>query len=199
VAADDARTDVTRVLDALERGEPQSARDLIPPVYAELRRLAQKRLAQEAPGQTLDATGLVHEAYLRLVADGAARPWANRRHFFGAAAEAMRRILIENARRRRTLKRGGNLERADLDPADLAASESDENLLALDEALDRLATRDPVKAELVQLRYFSGLTVAEAAQALDISTTTADRYWTFARAWLRREITGGHGASGNLL
>jgi RNA polymerase sigma factor (TIGR02999 family) len=160
-------------------------------VYDELRRLAAQRLSREAPGHTLQATALVHEAYLRLVGRDPDRPWDGRNHFFGAAAEAMRRILVESARRRHRVKRGGNRARVDLDAADPAAPEIDQDLLALDEALEHLAAKDPVKAELVQLRVFAGLTVAQAAEVLGLSTATADRYWAYARAWLRVEIAGG--------
>jgi RNA polymerase sigma factor (TIGR02999 family) len=184
-------SEVTLLLAAIEQGDPHAANQLLPLVYEELRRLAGQRLAQEKPGQTLQPTALVHEAYLRLVgADPEAR-WDSRGHFFAAAAEAMRRILVENARRKRTLKRGGDRARQDIDEAQLIAPEPQEDLLALDEALTKLAARDPVKAELVQLRYFGGLTIEEAARALGISTTTAERYWTYARAWLHREIGGG--------
>jgi RNA polymerase sigma factor (TIGR02999 family) len=189
-------SDVTRILDAIERGDPHAADQLLPLVYDELRRLAAHRLAREAPGQTLTATGLVHEAYLRLVSSAKSPAekqevhWACRGHFFAAAAEAMRRILVENARRKRSRKHGGGVVRHDLDEAILATPEPPEDLLALDEALDKLAVRDKVKADLVKLRYFAGLTIEQAAKALAISTTTADRYWAYARAWLHQEITG---------
>jgi RNA polymerase sigma factor (TIGR02999 family) len=180
-------------------GEPRPARELLPLVYDELRRLAAQRLAKEVPGQTLQATALVHEAYLRLVGVDPDRPWDGRGHFFAAAAEAMRRILVENARRRHRLKRGGDRERVDLGAAEPAAPETDDDLLALDEALERLALKDKTKAELVQLRVFAGLTLAQAAEVLGLSTSTADRYWAYARAWLRIEIAGrdatGPGAS----
>jgi len=169
---------------------PRPARELLPLVYDELRRLAAQRMAKEAPGQTLQATALVHEAYLRLVGVDPDRPWDGRGHFFAAAAEAMRRILVENARRRHRLKRGGDRGRIDLDAAQPAAPETDDDLLALDEALENLAAKDPVKAQLVQLRVFAGLTLAEAAEILGLSTSTADRYWAYARAWLRVEIAG---------
>src|ERR1700733_8911059 len=168
-------------------GEPKPARELLPLVYDELRRLAAQRLAREAPGQTLQATALVHEAYLRLIGADPDRPWDGRGHFFAAAAEAMRRILVENARRRHRVKRGGNRNRVDLDKAQPTTPETDDDLLALDEALERLAKKDPIKAQLVQLRVFAGLTVVQAAEILGLSTTTADRYWAFARAWLRVE------------
>ena len=176
--------------DGSVNGEPRPARELLPLVYDELRRLAAQRLAREVPGQTLQATALVHEAYLRLVGSDPDRPWDGRGHFFAAAAEAMRRILVENARRRHRVKRGGNRARVDLDKAQPTAPETDDDLLALDEALERLAKKDPIKAELVQLRVFAGLTVVQAAEILGLSTTTADRYWAFARAWLRVEIAG---------
>jgi RNA polymerase sigma factor (TIGR02999 family) len=182
-------TDVTRILSAIEKGDAHAADRLLPLVYDELRRLAAQKLAQEKPGQTLQATALVHEAYLRLVADQA-RGWDSRGHFFAAAAEAMRRILVENARRKRSTKHGGGLVRHDMDEALLAAPEPREDLLALDEALTRLAATDRVKAELVKLRYFTGLTLDEAATVLGISPATADRYWAYARAWLHREIAG---------
>jgi RNA polymerase sigma factor (TIGR02999 family) len=181
--------DVTRILSALEQGDPQAAGQLLPLVYDELRRLAGQWLAREAPGQTLQATALVHEAYLRLVGGDPGRCWDGRGHFFAAAAEAMRRILVEAARRRRSQKRGGGRDRLGIDPADLAAPEPDAALLALDEALDRLAARDPQKAELVKLRYFAGLTIPQAAEVLGTSTASLSRQWTFARAWLRREVS----------
>jgi len=181
-------TDVTRLLEAAKRGDPQAAADLLPLVYDELRELAAARLAQEKPGQTLDATALVHEAYLRLVGD---QQFAGRGHFFAAAAEAIRRILVEQARRRQSIKRGGRKQREDRDPDRLAAPAPDDELLALHEALDRLAERHPEKAELVKLRYFAGLTADQAAAALAMSPSTADRHWAYARAWLRRAMTEG--------
>jgi len=184
--------DVTRVLEAIARGEDRAADELLPLVYHELRKVAGQMMAQEKPGQTLDATGLVHEAYLRLVVEHgddrqADQRWQGRRHFFGAAAEAMRRILVENARKKHSLKRGGDRVRRELD--DVAAPAAAEDLLALDEALERLAAKDEVKAELVKLRYFAGLTTEQAAELLDISPATAYRFWAFARAWLHREIS----------
>lgn len=183
--------DVTRILSAIEQGDPQAAEQLLPLVYDELRRLAAQKLSLEKPGQTLEATGLVHEAYVRLVGVDKERRWDNRGHFFAAAAEAMRRILVENARRKRSGKHGGGMIRQDLDELQLAAPELGADLLALDEALNRLADKDPIKADLVKLRHFAGLTVDQAAQALGISPATADRYWAYARAWLHAEITGG--------
>lgn len=181
---------VTRILSAIEQGDPSAAGQLLPLIYNELRTLAARKLAREEPGQTLQATALVHEAYLRLVGDGVARGWGGRGHFFAAAATAMRRILIERARRKRRQVHGGELRRRDLHPGIVAANDPDEDLLALDEALTRLAERDPVKARLVDLRYFAGLTSEEAARILGISDSTADRYWVYARAWLRRDMEG---------
>jgi RNA polymerase sigma factor (TIGR02999 family) len=181
-------TEVTRILFAIEQGDPSAAEQLLPLVYEELRRLAAERMAHERPGHTLEATALVHEAYLRLVGDGLERHWNSRGHFFAAAAEAMRRILIDNARRKQALKRGGQGQRVELDAVDPTDGPADERLLALEEALTRLAARDPVKSELVKLRYFAGLTTQEAAGVLGISTATADRYWAYARAWLQNEI-----------
>jgi RNA polymerase sigma factor (TIGR02999 family) len=183
-------SDVTPILDALGRGEPQAAGELLPLVYDELRRLAARRLAGEAPGQTLDATALVHEAYLRLVGGDPGRPWQGRAHFFAAAAESMRRILVENARRKRRLRHGGGLARAGVEPDEIAAPEGRplDELLAVDAALDRLAAADPAAAELVKLRYFAGFSIARSAEILGVSPRTADRLWTYARAWLRREI-----------
>jgi RNA polymerase sigma factor (TIGR02999 family) len=186
-------TDVTRILAALEQGDPQAASQLLPLVYDELRRLAAKKLAGEKPGQTLQATALVHEAYLRLVGAGHEQHWDSRGHFFAAAAEAMRRILVEAARHKRTLKQGGGRVREEFDEVLLAAPEPVEDLLALDEALEKLGARDPIKAELVKLRYFAGLTIEEAAAALNISSATAKRSWTYARTWLYQEITGDRG------
>jgi RNA polymerase sigma factor (TIGR02999 family) len=183
-------SDVTPTVDVQGRGEPQAAGDLLPLVYDELRRLAARRLAGEAPGQTLDATALVHEAYLRLVGGDPGRPWQGRAHFFAAAAEAMRRILVENARRKRRLRHGGGLARAEVEPDAIAAPEGrpPDELLAVDAALDRLAAADPTAAELVKLRYFAGFSIPQAAEVLGVSPRTADRLWTYARAWLRREI-----------
>jgi RNA polymerase sigma factor (TIGR02999 family) len=182
-------TDVTRILSAVEQGDPHAAEKLLPLVYDELRKLAAQKLAQEKPGQTLQATALVHEAYLRLVGPTGQQKWDHRGHFFAAAAEAMRRILVENARRKHTQKHGGNLVRRTLEDVPLVAPELGEHLLALDEALEKLAKEDPVKAELVKLRHFAGLTIGQAAEALNISSATAYRYWAYARAWLHAEIT----------
>jgi RNA polymerase sigma factor (TIGR02999 family) len=182
--------DVTRILSAIERGEAQAAEQLLPAVYDELRKLASRRLAEEKPGQTLQATALVHEAYLRLVGGGAAQGWSGRGHFFAAAATAMRRILIERARRKRRQVHGGEHRRRELRPDIVAAAGPEEDLLALDAALARLAERDPLKAKLVELRYFAGLTGEETAAVLGISARTVDRHWVYARAWLRRELDG---------
>ncbi len=187
-------SDVTRLLNAASAGDPRAAAELLPLVYAELRRLAAQRLAREAPVLTIDATALVHEAYLRLVEgerQGSSPPdWDGRGHFFAAAAEAMRRILVENARRKHRLKRGGGLARQEFDEDQLTAPEPREDLLALDEALTRLEATDATAARLVQLRYFAGLTLPEAAQVLGVSPRTADRLWAYARAWLHREVSG---------
>ena len=182
-------TEVTQILAAIEQGDPHAAEQLLPLVYSELRRLAARKLSQEAPGQTLQATGLVHEAYLRLVDVEKAQHWNSRGHFFAAAAEAMRRILVEQARRKRRLKRGGDKERVDLEEVEIAFVGPADDIVALDDALARLAQKHPEKAELVKLRYFAGLTVNEAAEVLGISTSTADRHWTYARAWLFRELS----------
>jgi RNA polymerase sigma factor (TIGR02999 family) len=180
-------SDVTRILSAIEQGDPHAAGQLLPLVYDELRRLAAAQMAREKPGQTLDATALVHEAYLRLLGD---QHFDNRRHFFAAAAEAMRRILVESARRKNRQKRGGGQKRIDLEDLDVAAPEGDERLLALDEALKRLAAVEPQKAELVKLRSFAGLSLDAAANLLGVSPSTADRWWAYARAWLRVELEG---------
>lgn len=181
-------SDVTRLLEAAAAGDPQAAAGLLPLVYDELRRLAARKLAGEKPGQTLQPTDLVHEAYLRLVGPGPPRAYKDRGHFLAAAAQAMRRLLVDAARRKLTAKRGGDGRRLPLEG--LAAPAPDEELLALDEALGRLAAADPLKARLVELRYFAGLTGEEAAEALGISPTTADRHWAFARAWLQNEVRG---------
>ena len=181
-------TDVTQILSQIESGDPGAAEQLLPLVYQELRRLAAAKLAREKPGQTLQATALVHEAYLRLVNVEKAQEWNSRGHFFSAAAEAMRRILVERARRKMSQKRGGHQNRVELDDREIAACVPDEKLLALDEALAKFAEQDPQKASLVDLRCFAGLTNREAAAALGISITTADRHWAYARAWLQREM-----------
>lgn len=180
--------DVTHILSAIEQGDPHAAAELLPLVYDELKKLAAQRMAQEKPGQTLQPTVLVHEAYVRLVDVGQPQPWNGRGHFFAAAAEAMRRILIENARRKQSERRGGGRRRLDLDAVDPGTKPRDEELLALDEALARLEKRWPEKAMLVKLRYFAGMTIPKAAQAMDISHATAERYWTFARAWLHAQL-----------
>jgi RNA polymerase sigma factor (TIGR02999 family) len=177
--------EVTRILDAIGQGDGGAAAQLLPLVYDELRRLAAAQMAREKPGQTLNATALVHEAYLRLAGD---QQFDNRRHFFAAAAEAMRRILVENARRKRSLKRGGDRQRLDFNLEQPVAVERIAPLLALDEALDRLEARDAEKAQLVKLRYFAGMTIEQAAETLGISVTTANRWWSYARAWLHEEI-----------
>src|ERR1043165_337893 len=179
--------DVTQILNAIEQGDPLASAQLLPLVYDELRRLAAQKLAHEKPGQTLSATALVHEAYLRLV--GSDQVWHGRVHFFAAAAEAMRRILVENARRKRSQKHGGGLVRHDVETIPLAAPEPAQDLIALDEALTKFAAVHKLKADLVQLRYFAGLTLEQAATLLGISPATADRYWAYARAWLHQEIT----------
>jgi RNA polymerase sigma factor (TIGR02999 family) len=186
-------TEVTQLLSAMDRGDPQAAAELLPLVYDELRRLAAARLAGEQSGNTLQPTALVHEAYLRLVGSPDGDQWDHRGHFFAAAAEAMRRILIDDARRKATARHGGTMQRQALDPDAAATSEPREDLLALDEALDRLEAEDPLKAKLVKLRYFAGLSLAEAAAALDLSERTAGRHWAYARAWLRRAVEGSHG------
>jgi RNA polymerase sigma factor (TIGR02999 family) len=181
-------TDVTRILSAIEEGDPVAADQLLPLVYDELRKLAAQRLAREAPGQTLQATALVHEAFLRLT-DGDQTRWDGRGHFFAAAAEAMRRILVERARSKRCRKHGGAMRRIDLDGVVLIEeSPPSDDLIALDESLTRLAATEPVKADLVKLRYFAGLTIPEAAKMLGISTATAERYWAYARTWLYCEL-----------
>jgi RNA polymerase sigma factor (TIGR02999 family) len=180
--------DVTQILAEIRDGDPAAPDRLLQLLYDELRKLAAAKLANEKPGQTLQATALVHEAYIRLVDVENTPSWESRRHFFAAAAESMRRILIDNARRKQAQKRGGDWQRKELDA--IAAPEPDEDLLALDNALTKLAEKDPMKAKLVELRYFAGLTGDEAAEALNISSTTADRYWAYARTWLQAEIRG---------
>jgi RNA polymerase sigma factor (TIGR02999 family) len=184
-------SEVTRLLNAIEQGEPHSAEQLLPLIYDELRKLAAEKMAQERPGQTLQATALVHEAYVRLVDVAAAQHWNSRGHFFAAAAEAMRRILVENARRKQSLKHGGAFQRVDLDDVVSLSQDPADDLLTLSDALDQLAREDPKKADLVKLRYFGGLSVQEAADALGISRATADRYWAYAKVWLYCAISGG--------
>ncbi|MCU0914181.1 MAG: sigma-70 family RNA polymerase sigma factor [Planctomycetes bacterium] len=183
-------SDVTRILNAIERGEARATDELLPLVYEELRLLAAQRLSHEPPGQTLQATALVHEAYLRLLGDQA-HHWQGRAHFFGAAAEAMRRILVENARRKGRLKRGARCRRIDLETVSLAFETPPEDLLALEEAFTRLVQEDPEAADVIKLSYFGGLTLEETAEVLGISRRTAQRYWAFARAWLHAEMTKG--------
>jgi len=182
-------SDVTRILNAIERGEPRATDELLPLVYEELRLLAAQKLSHEPPGQTLQATALVHEAYLRLIGNEPSN-WNSRGHFFGAAAQAMRRILVENARRKRGIKRGGGLRRVELAEATVPGSEQRDadDVVLLDEALVKLAERDKLKADLVTLRYFAGLTIEQTAQVLHISHATAERHWDYARSWLYAEI-----------
>ncbi len=183
-------SEVTRILEAIEHGDVRAVDELLPIVYQELRRLAAQRLSHESPGQTLQPTALVHEAYIRLIGVENYN-WDSRAHFFSAAAEAMRRILIDRARHKQRLKHGGGRQRFDLDEANLASEATATNLIALDEALTKLTNEDGVKADLVKLRYFAGLTVEQAGEILGISRATADRYWAYARAWLYHEITKG--------
>jgi RNA polymerase sigma factor (TIGR02999 family) len=183
--------DVTRILSAIDQGDLQAAEQLLPLVYDELRKLAARRLAHEAPGQTLQATALVHEAYLRLIDNEPAQPWNSRGHFFAAAAEAMRRILVERARHKRSRKAGGGRRRQELPDIEAAEGGPQLDLLALHEALTKLESQDKRKAELVKLRFFAGLSIADAAQVLGISTSTADNDWAYARSWLRLEMEGG--------
>jgi RNA polymerase sigma factor (TIGR02999 family) len=183
-------SEVTHILSAIEGGDPHAAEQLLPLVYDELRKLAAQKLAQEKPGQTLEATGLVHEAYMRLVGGDKAQHWTGQGHFYAAAAEAMRHILVDRARRKRSRKRGGDRARVELDEVHPAAIEDSEEVLAVDEALDGLERANAQAAELVKLRYFAGLSVLEAAEVLKISPRSADRLWAYARAWLRRAIGG---------
>ena len=183
-----AMSEVTRILSAIEHGDPRAAAKLLALVYGELRRLATQRLAREDPGQSLQSSDLVHEAYLRLVGEGDQKKWDSRAHFFAAAAEAMRRILVEKARRKKRVKHGGARLRLDLDAVGFLAKEPSEDIEALDEALTKLAAEDPDKAELVKLRFFAGLTMPEIAQVLKISLATAERHWTYARTWLYAEL-----------
>jgi RNA polymerase sigma factor (TIGR02999 family) len=182
-------SDASQILEAVERGDPQAASQLLPLVYDELRRLAAHKVATERPGLTLDATGLVHEAYLRLIGGEAQQSWKGRGHFFAAAAEAMRRILIESARRKGRIRHGGGKQRLAFDDAHIGAEAPDEQLLALDEALDRLAAEEPEVAEVVKLRYFVGMTIEQTAEILGISVRTANRHWAYARAWLYAQLT----------
>ena len=183
-------SDVTRILNAIEAGDERAVDKLILTVYQELRHLAAKKLQGEAPGQTLQPTALVHEAYLRLLGDQD-QTWKSRTHFFSAAAEAMRRILVDNARRKKSLKRGEKHQRVNLEDADLAIKGPSEDIVALDEALSKLAASDKMKADLIKLRYFAGLTIEQAAEALDLSLSTAKRHWRYAKAWLYNQITNG--------
>jgi RNA polymerase sigma factor (TIGR02999 family) len=188
-------SDVTRILSALEHGDPHAAEELLPLVYDELRKLAAQRMAQEKPGQTLQATALVHEAYVRLVDVEKAQHWKSRGHFFAAAAEAMRQILVQNARRRSRVKHGGGRTRIDVDNLEIAAPERSDDLLALDEALTELAAADPQAAELVKLRYFAGCTIPQAAEVLGVSPRSADFLWAYARTWLFQKLQGEGAAS----
>jgi RNA polymerase sigma factor (TIGR02999 family) len=188
--------DVTRILADIERGDPRAADQLLPLVYDELRRLAAQKMAQENPGQTLQPTALVHEAYMRLVDREKAQDWNNRGHFFGAAAEAMRRILIEAARSRNRQKRGGDFQRVDLEDVSQVTSLPPEELIDLNDAIDALAAHDPIAADLVKLRFFAGLTIDEAAESLGVSRTTGYGHWTYARAWLFSRLHGQTDSSG---
>ena len=181
-------SDVTRILSQIEQGDPNAAEQLLPLVYEELRKLAAAKLGTEKPGQTLQATALVHEAYLRLVDHEQAQHWDSRGHFYCSAAEAMRRILVDNARRKNSLKRGGNHDRIELDESCLVSTQPTEDLLAVDEALARLEAEDPVRAQIVKLRFYAGMTIPEAAKILGVSRATAERYWTFAKTWLYCEL-----------
>jgi RNA polymerase sigma factor (TIGR02999 family) len=187
-SAGNVMSDVTRILSAIEQGDQQASEQLLPLVYEELRRLAAQRLAQEKPGQTLQATALVHEAYLRLVDVPEPQVWSGRGHFFAAAAEAMRRILVEQARRKKRVRHGGDFQRIGLDQLQLSDAADDDELLALNDALDRLAVEEPAAAAVVKLRYFAGLTIEEAATALGVSIRTANRDWAYAKAWLHQQL-----------
>ena len=189
-------SEVTRILSVIEQGDSRAAEQLLPLVYGELRELAARKLGNEKPGQTLQATALVHEAYLRLVDVEKAQAWNSRRHFFAAAAEAMRRILVENARRKLRIKHGGDCDRVDIELGTLPTRMTSDELVALDEALNQLMQEDPVRAQLVTMRYFGGMTIEQAATVLDISRVTAHRYWTYARAWLRQRMTADGGNAG---
>jgi len=181
-------SDVTRILSQIEHGDSKAAEQLLPLVYDELRKLAAAKLACENPGQTLQATALVHEAYVRLIGGDDSQQWNNRGHFFGAAAEAMRRILVESARRKKRLRHGGVQKRVDLDSKLQISHEADESLLALDEALERLAAEEPEASTVIKLRYFAGLTIEQTAQAMQVSVRTANRHWVYARAWLYKQL-----------
>jgi RNA polymerase sigma factor (TIGR02999 family) len=183
-------TDVTHIISAIENGDPQAAEQLLPLVYEELRRLAGQKLAREKPGQTLQATALVHEAYLRLVGNDQARRWDSRGHFFAAAAEAMRRILVDNYRRKHRLKRGGDQERVDGEAVLDAIVSPVNDLVALDDALEALGREDSTAAQIVKLKYFAGLSIAEISEVLGIAPRTVDRHWDYARAWLHQELSG---------
>lgn len=185
----DPMTEASQILNAIQDGDPQAASKLLPLVYDELRQLAAQRLALENSGLTLDATSLVHEAYVRLIGDNAERPWNGRGHFFAAASEAMRRILIENARRKRRLRHGGDMSRRVLNEAELAEDKADDKLLAVDEALDQLAQKEPEVAEVVKLRFYVGLTIEKTAEVLDLSKRTVNRHWAYARAWLHQHLS----------
>jgi RNA polymerase sigma factor (TIGR02999 family) len=185
-------TDVTQILSAMQEGDPKASEELLPLLYGELRKLAAHKMARETPGHTLQPTALVHEAWLRLVASDQ-QTWQNRAHFFGAAAEAMRRILIEKARRKHALRRGGGQQALDIDELQVAAPSEDDELLAVNDALEKLATEDKQKAELVKLRYFAGLSFEEVSAVLRVSVPTAKRWWAYARAWLFQEINGQQG------
>jgi len=189
-------TDVTRILNAIERGDAKATDELLPLVYEELRRLAAHKMSRERPGQTLQATALVHEAYIRLVGQDV-QNWSSRTHFFAAAAEAMRRILIDNARRKKSLKRGGGRQRLELDEVAILDDSGSDEILALDEALEKLAQNDKIKADLVKFRYFAGMTAGQAAEMLGISRSKADELWAYARAWLRLEIDKGDTVEGS--
>ncbi len=188
-------SEVTRILSAMKQGDPHAAKELLPLVYDELRRLAAQKMAQEAPGHTFQATALVHEAYLRLVGTGDAPSWHGRGHFFAAAAEAMRRILVDNARRKRRLRHGGNLKRAELAEDVLPVETPDADILAVHEALEQFTEKDPQTAELVKLHFFAGLPLEQAAEFLGISPRTAYRNWSYARAWLFRRLGGDESAA----
>jgi RNA polymerase sigma factor (TIGR02999 family) len=188
--------EVTRILSAIDQGDPRAAEQLLPLVYDELRKLAAARLAQERPGQTLQATALVHEAYLRLVGPESKQQWDSRGHFFAAAAEAMRRILVDEARRKSSLKAGGGRQRVDFEEVQWSVGAPPDDLLALNDALQKLEQIDKVKSDLVKLRFFAGLTIPQAAEALGVSSSTADNYWAYARCWLRVEMTGEPGPEG---